>query len=90
MVISVDDGLLRSRTICICPSFSLTLYVDWLNDTVATIRENMLVISTRKQHTVSVAMYTVWHKTLVVEIFGGSVPKIHTLVDWLHCEGLKV
>jgi len=30
-IISVDDGLLRTSTGCAGPSFSSTLYVDWLN-----------------------------------------------------------
>ena len=36
-VISVDDGLLRTSTGCAGPSSSLTLYVDLVNMTVATI-----------------------------------------------------
>ena len=37
-VISVDDGLLRTSTGCAGPSDSLTLYTDWLKDTVMSIR----------------------------------------------------
>ena len=36
-VISVDDGLLRTSTGCAGPSGSLTLYTDWLKDTVMSI-----------------------------------------------------
>jgi len=31
-----DDGLLRTNTSCAGPAFSITLYVDWLNDTEGT------------------------------------------------------
>ena len=34
--ISVDDGLLRTSTGCAGPSFSLTVYVEWLKLIVAT------------------------------------------------------
>ena len=37
IVISVDDGLLRTSTGCAGPSSSSTLYVDWLKLTVETI-----------------------------------------------------
>ena len=37
IVISVDDGLLRTSTGCAGPSSSLTLYVDWLKFTVVSI-----------------------------------------------------
>jgi len=33
IIISVDDGLLRTNTGCAGPSFSSTLWVDWLKDT---------------------------------------------------------
>lgn len=36
IVISANDGLLRTNTGFIDPSSSLTLYVDWLKYTVAT------------------------------------------------------
>lgn len=35
-ITSVDDGLLRTNTGSAGPSSSLTMYVDWLKDTVAT------------------------------------------------------
>jgi len=41
-VISVDDGLLRTSVGCDRPSFSLTLYVDWLNLTVMAMEENFV------------------------------------------------
>ena len=37
MVILVDDGQLRTKTGFTNPLFSLTLYSDWLKDTVAAI-----------------------------------------------------
>ena len=40
IVISVDDGLLRTSTGCAGPSGSLTLYTDWLKDTVSPIQWN--------------------------------------------------
>ena len=33
MIVSVDNGLLRIRTGCARPSFSLIMYVDWLKVT---------------------------------------------------------
>ena len=38
MLILVDDGLLRTNTGFTKSSFSLTLYTDWLKDTVAATR----------------------------------------------------
>ena len=37
IVISVDDGLLRTSTGCAGPSSSSTLYVDWLKLTVSAV-----------------------------------------------------
>ena len=31
---SIDDGLLRTNTGCADPTFSITLYIDWLNITI--------------------------------------------------------
>ena len=41
IVISVDDGLLRTITGCAGPSFSLMLYTDWLKDTVMAMEANV-------------------------------------------------
>ena len=39
IIISVDDGLLRTRTYCAGPPFSLTRYDDRSKDTVTTVRD---------------------------------------------------
>jgi len=39
-VISVDDGLLRTKTICTDSLFSATLYIAWLKLRVAATQNN--------------------------------------------------
>ena len=44
IVISVDDGLLRTSTGCAGPSSSSTLYVDWLNLIVGAVMKCVLIV----------------------------------------------
>jgi len=37
-VIFIDDGALRDSTNCTFSLYSLTLYVDWVNDTAVTTK----------------------------------------------------
>ena len=45
IIISDDDGLLRTRPICTGPSFSSILYEDWLKLTVAATQIECVVTS---------------------------------------------